>query len=156
MPEPKLPPDPAPTAVTKPVVTPRTTPVAVTPRPSAAPSAKPAAPVDPNAFNPDAARSSLRAMEGILASCKKPDGPTGPNHLQVVHTDVEMSIGFAELEWAKARGTIARAYAQHYPGHHLDPAFIKRLQDSFDEGYGPQCNPALAALAAYLRTLAYQ
>lgn len=85
-----------------------------------------------------------------------PDGPTGPNHLQVVHTDVEMSIGFAELEWAKARGTIARAYAQHYPGHHLDPAFVKELQDSFDEGYGPQRNPGLAALAAYLRQLQYQ
>lgn len=56
-----------------------------TPAPTAAPKpSASAAPVDPNAFNVDAARASLRSMEGILASCKKADGPTGPGKVKVI------------------------------------------------------------------------
>ncbi len=38
---------------------------------------------DPTKFNADAARQSLRMMEGMLASCKKPDGPTGTGHARI-------------------------------------------------------------------------
>ena len=90
--EPATPPDPPkPTATPtpKPIAapTPVAAPIAPTPRPIPAPtpkpSATPAAVADPNAFNVEAARSSLRAMEGILASCKKPDGPTGAGKVKV-------------------------------------------------------------------------
>jgi serine/threonine protein kinase len=38
---------------------------------------------DPTKFNADAAKASLRTMEGMLASCKKPDGPTGSGRARV-------------------------------------------------------------------------
>ncbi|MBK6697015.1 MAG: protein kinase [Myxococcales bacterium] len=72
VPEPKRPAAPSPPRPAAPVAQ----------RP-AAPTPVAATPVAPNAFNPDAARSALRSMEGILASCKKADGPTGPGKVRV-------------------------------------------------------------------------
>ncbi len=54
------------------------------PKPSATPSAKPsAAPVDPNAFDPVMARTKLDYANGVLAICKKPDGPSGKGNARV-------------------------------------------------------------------------
>ncbi|WP_394837051.1 protein kinase [Pendulispora rubella] len=50
------------------------------PTPIARPSAGPS---EPGKFSPEAARASLKTMEGVLASCKKPDGPTGPGRARV-------------------------------------------------------------------------
>ena len=42
------------------------------------------APLDPRAFNPVAAKSSLDVVDGILASCRHPGGKTGSGHITVV------------------------------------------------------------------------
>jgi hypothetical protein len=47
------------------------------PAPTPTPS-KSAEPVDPNAFSESAARSALAGPNGVVAFCKKADGPTGP------------------------------------------------------------------------------
>ncbi len=67
--------------------TPRPTPLPTpTPTPTPSASAKPAAsaaPTEPGAFSQSEAQRSLRSMESILASCKRPDGPTGAGHVRV-------------------------------------------------------------------------
>jgi serine/threonine protein kinase len=105
---------------------------APTPKPPTATSApKPAA--DPNAFNADAARSSLRAMEGILASCKKPDGPTGPGKVHVTFAN-SGAVQSAAMVGAPYEGTptgdcalsrfrMARAPAFEGPAGVVDYAF---------------------------------
>jgi hypothetical protein len=79
--------EPAPSAApttTASAATSPTSPTAPTTKPSAVPSAKPsAAPVDPNAFDPVMARTKLDYANGVLAICKKPDGPSGKGNARV-------------------------------------------------------------------------
>lgn len=121
-PEPKVPVDPKPEAPptvpdttknnpvvpkTNPAPVANTKPPALTPTPKPTPSAAPSsapAPVDPNAFNPEAAKGSLRAMEGILASCKKPDGPTGPGKVKVTFAN-SGAVSSVEMVGAPYAGT---------------------------------------------------
>lgn len=44
----------------------------------------PPAEADPGVFNSAQAQSSLRSMESILSSCKRPDGPTGVGKVRVI------------------------------------------------------------------------
>lgn len=89
---------PKPTAVDPPVAaattataTPKPTPVAptsvaVAPTPTHASTSsrsEKVAATDPTKFNATAARASIKTMEGMLASCKKPDGPTGAGKARV-------------------------------------------------------------------------
>ncbi|MDB4995169.1 MAG: serine/threonine protein kinase, partial [Myxococcaceae bacterium] len=53
------------------------------PTPLPTPTDSTAAAAEPGKFSPEAAQKSLRAMEGILASCKRADGPTGAGHVRV-------------------------------------------------------------------------
>ncbi len=60
------------------------TPPSATPKPNATPSAKPsAAPLDPNVFDPAMARTKLDYANGVLAICKKSDGPSGKGNARV-------------------------------------------------------------------------
>ncbi|WP_394822724.1 protein kinase domain-containing protein [Pendulispora albinea] len=43
----------------------------------------PGAATEPGKFDPAAARAALKKQESVLASCKRPDGPTGPGKVRV-------------------------------------------------------------------------
>ncbi|WP_394837050.1 protein kinase [Pendulispora rubella] len=103
--------------------------VGPTPKPVAEEPTEIPPPADPSAFNRPAAEASLRVLDGILASCRRPDGKGGEGSARVTFTN-DGTVSGVKITGPLADGPEGDCVALRYrnakiPPFEGPPAFVE-------------------------------